>query len=134
MKWRERMQTVGVARTDVEVRVVDESRRRVAPDTAGHLQARGITHFVGYHKKAQLNSTDAEGWYDTGDLARMEDSFGRMWAIAESIDDQHSLGRAWHGLGMETEYVTYTLPRVVTVRMTRGPAVLAAFAGRPART
>jgi tetratricopeptide (TPR) repeat protein/transcriptional regulator with XRE-family HTH domain len=35
-----------------------------------------------------------------GDLARMDECFGRMRTIAESIDDQHSLGRAWHGLGM----------------------------------
>jgi hypothetical protein len=36
---------------------------------------------------------------------------------------------AWYGLGMETEYVAYAPPRLAAVRMTRGPAVLAAFAG-----
>jgi hypothetical protein len=36
---------------------------------------------------------------------------------------------AWYGLGMETEYVSYTPPRLAAVRMTRGPAILAAFAG-----
>ena len=35
---------------------------------------------------------------------------------------------AWHGFGMETEYVTFSPPAVVAVRMTRGPAVLKAFA------
>ena len=35
---------------------------------------------------------------------------------------------AWHGLGMETEYVTFSPPAVVAVRMTRGPALLKAFA------
>jgi cyclohexanecarboxylate-CoA ligase len=54
------------------VRVVDERKQPVPPDTVGHLQARGITHFVGYLKKPQLNATDAEGWFDTGDLARMD--------------------------------------------------------------
>jgi hypothetical protein len=33
-----------------------------------------------------------------------------------------------HGLGMETKYVTFDPPRVVAVRMTRGPRLLAAFA------
>ena len=33
------------------------------------------------------------------------------------------------GLGMETEYVSFSPPRVAAVRMTRGPRVLAAFAG-----
>ena len=36
---------------------------------------------------------------------------------------------AWHGLGMETQYVTVSRPAVVAVKMTRGPAVLKAFAG-----
>lgn len=36
---------------------------------------------------------------------------------------------AWHGLGMETEYVRVAPPRVAAVRMTRGPALLASFAG-----
>jgi cyclohexanecarboxylate-CoA ligase len=64
--------TDGRALPGSQVRVVDDSARPVAADTAGHLQARGITHFVGYHKKAQLNSIDPDGWFDTGDLARMD--------------------------------------------------------------
>jgi hypothetical protein len=36
---------------------------------------------------------------------------------------------AWYGLGMETEYVTVTPPRVAAVRMTRGPWLLGSFAG-----
>jgi cyclohexanecarboxylate-CoA ligase len=64
--------TDGRALPGCEVRVVDESRRPVPADGAGHLQSRGITHFVGYHKQPQLNATDADGWFDTGDLARMD--------------------------------------------------------------
>lgn len=41
--------------------------------------------------------------------------------------------RAWcvarAGFGMETEYVSYSPPRVVAVKMTRGPWLLSAFAG-----
>ena len=54
------------------MRVVDDEKRPVPADTVGNLQARGITHFVGYLKKPQLNSIDADGWFDTGDLARMD--------------------------------------------------------------
>jgi cyclohexanecarboxylate-CoA ligase len=64
--------TDGRALPGSEVRVVDDSKRPVPADTVGHLQARGITHFVGYHKKPQLNSIDEDGWFDTGDLARMD--------------------------------------------------------------
>src|SRR5262245_34970577 len=41
----------------------------------------------------------------------------RAWCVARS------------GLGMETEYVTVARPRIVAVRMTRGPGILEAFAG-----
>jgi cyclohexanecarboxylate-CoA ligase len=64
--------TDGRALPGDEVRVVDERKRPVPTDTVGHLQARGITQFVGYLKKPELNSTDAGGWFDTGDLARMD--------------------------------------------------------------
>jgi cyclohexanecarboxylate-CoA ligase len=64
--------TDGRALPGTETRVVDDARRPLPPDTTGNLQARGITHFVGYLKKPQLNSIDGEGWFDTGDLARMD--------------------------------------------------------------
>jgi cyclohexanecarboxylate-CoA ligase len=65
-------ETDGRALPGCEVRVVDDARRPVPVDTVGNLQARGITHFVGYLKKPGLNSIDGEGWFDTGDLARMD--------------------------------------------------------------
>ena len=64
--------TDGRALPGDEVRIVDEAKRPLPADTVGHLQARGITQFVGYLKKPQLNATDAEGWFDTGDLARID--------------------------------------------------------------
>jgi cyclohexanecarboxylate-CoA ligase len=65
-------ETDGRALPGCAVRVVDDRRRALPADTVGHLQARGITHFVGYLKKPQLNSIDADGWFDTGDLARID--------------------------------------------------------------
>jgi hypothetical protein len=41
----------------------------------------------------------------------------RAWCVAHS------------GLGMETEYVSFREPDVVAVKMTKGPALLANFAG-----
>src|SRR5262249_37085711 len=64
--------TDGRALPGSEVRGVDEKDRRKRFEEVGNLQARGITHFVGYLKKPELNATDAEGWFDTGDLARMD--------------------------------------------------------------
>ena len=36
---------------------------------------------------------------------------------------------SWHGLGMETEYVSFNPPAVTAVKMTRGPWMFASFAG-----
>jgi hypothetical protein len=36
---------------------------------------------------------------------------------------------AWYGLGMETTYVSFAAPRLAAVEMTRGPAIVASFAG-----
>jgi len=55
--------------------------------------------------------------------------------IAHLIDaEEPAVGvKAWcvahTGVGMETEYVSYARPTVVAVKMTRGPALLSAFAG-----
>ncbi len=57
----------------MEVRVVDGDGTPLPPDTEGHLQVRGMANFVGYLKKPELFATDAEGWFGTGDLARMRD-------------------------------------------------------------
>ena len=65
-------ETDGRALPGNEVRVVDDDKRPVPADTVGNLQARGITHCVGYLRKPHLNSVDADGWFDTGDLARMD--------------------------------------------------------------
>jgi cyclohexanecarboxylate-CoA ligase len=72
-------ETDGRALPGSEVRVIDDNGQPVMADAVGRLQARGITHFVGYLKKPELNATDDEGWFDTGDLARMDrDGFIRI--------------------------------------------------------
>ena len=39
----------------------------------GALYVRGCSNFAGYLKRPQWNATDAEGWFDTGDIARMDE-------------------------------------------------------------
>ncbi|NOK21723.1 type II toxin-antitoxin system RatA family toxin [Corallococcus carmarthensis] len=36
---------------------------------------------------------------------------------------------SWHGLGMETQYVSFQPPAVTAVKMTRGPRLFESFAG-----
>ena len=70
----------------MEVRVVGEDGAPLPPDTEGRLQARGMGNFVGYLKKPELFATDADGWFETGDLARMhEDGYIRISGRSKDV-------------------------------------------------
>ena len=56
-----------------EMRVVDDRGKPLPASVEGRLEARGMSKFVGYLKRPELNVSGAEGWFDTGDLARMDD-------------------------------------------------------------
>ena len=53
----------------MEVKVVDASGCVVATGEVGELLVRGASQFAGYLKRPDLNNTDADGWFDTGDMA-----------------------------------------------------------------
>lgn len=64
--------TDGLALPGMELRVLD-TEGRVAPAGAeGALQVRGCSNFLGYLRRPELDPRDPEGWFDTGDLARMD--------------------------------------------------------------
>jgi cyclohexanecarboxylate-CoA ligase len=56
----------------IELRVRDAEGAVLGPGEIGRLQVRGCSNFGGYLKRPQLNDTDAEGWFETGDLARLD--------------------------------------------------------------
>lgn len=58
--------------TEVKVVAVD-GRTAMPPGEEGRLMIRGCSNFGGYLHRPQLNATDSEGWFDTGDLARMDE-------------------------------------------------------------
>jgi cyclohexanecarboxylate-CoA ligase len=64
--------TDGRAFESMELRVVDNEKRVLQADTVGRLEVRGAGNFVGYLKRAEYNAFDADEWFDTGDLARMD--------------------------------------------------------------
>ncbi|UXJ50850.1 AMP-binding protein [Pseudomonas citronellolis] len=63
----------GVALPWMEVRVVDDEGHELPRGTEGHLLMRGASLFVGYLGRPELYGVDADGWFATGDLARMND-------------------------------------------------------------
>ena len=64
--------TDGCALPGVEVKVVDGDGNTLPHGTTGRLLVRACSNFGGYLKRPQWNGTDADGWFDTGDLARMD--------------------------------------------------------------
>ncbi len=62
----------GCALANGEVRVLDAERKEARRGEVGAMQVRGASLFAGYLKRPQLYQLDEEGWFDTGDLARMD--------------------------------------------------------------
>jgi len=73
-RWRDRMQSVGVARTDVEVRVVDENDRDLAIGDIGEVMVRGDVVMAGYWKQPDASAEALrDGWLHTGDVGSFDD-------------------------------------------------------------
>jgi acyl-CoA synthetase (AMP-forming)/AMP-acid ligase II len=68
-RWRERMQSVGFPRTDVEVRVVDDDDRELPAGEVGEIVVRGDVVMAGYwHQPEATAETLRGGWLHTGDV------------------------------------------------------------------
>jgi cyclohexanecarboxylate-CoA ligase len=79
-------ETDGAAVPHCEVRIVDDHCVETPRGVSGRLLARGGTHFVGYFKRPALYNFDPDGWFDTGDLARMDaDGYIRITGRAKDL-------------------------------------------------
>lgn len=65
--------TDGLALRGVELKVADIDGITLPPGESGKLYVRSCSNFGGYLRRPQWNNTDADGWFDTGDLARMDE-------------------------------------------------------------
>lgn len=64
--------TDGCPLPGVEVKVVDGDGQALPVGETGRLMLRSCSNFGGYLHRAHLNGTDADDWFDTGDLARID--------------------------------------------------------------
>ena len=70
--------TVGVPFPDTDIRIVDPQHPHtdVEPGTQGELLVRGPQVFGGYlHRPEETAAVFVDGWFRTGDLARLDDDF-----------------------------------------------------------
>ena len=112
------VETDGCCTPGNEVRIVDGADRPVPAGEEGRLQVRGCNNFVGYLKRPDLNATDAEGWFETGDLARMDgDGYIRISGRAKDI-----IIRGGENVPVvEIENLLYRHPAVETVAIVGYP-------------
>jgi long-chain acyl-CoA synthetase len=76
-RYLERLGSAGPARTDVEVRIVDETDREVPTGEIGEIVCRGDVVMRGYWRNPEATAKTLKGgWLHTGDLGSMdEDGF-----------------------------------------------------------
>ena len=68
-------ETVGRILPGIEHRIVDRDGNRVADGAVGELHVRSLTVMLGYYRAPEQTAAaiDRDGWFNTGDLARMSD-------------------------------------------------------------
>lgn len=70
---RRSIETDGCPLPGAEVKVVDIDGTELPIGDTGRLLVRSCSNFGGYLKRPELNATDEHGWFDTGDLARLDE-------------------------------------------------------------
>jgi cyclohexanecarboxylate-CoA ligase len=78
--------TDGCAMPGMQVQAFGPDNKPLRPDEEGVLKVRGCSNFAGYLKRPQLYNHDADGWFDTGDFARIDaDGYVRITGRAKDI-------------------------------------------------
>ena len=73
-RYAERLASTGIARTDVEVRVLDESDRALPAGEIGEVAVRGDVVMKGYWENPAATAESLRGgWLHTGDLGAMDE-------------------------------------------------------------
>ncbi|MGK5079278.1 cyclohexanecarboxylate-CoA ligase [Janthinobacterium sp. HLX7-2] len=102
----------GLPLPGVELKVVDGNGVAQPPGVPGQLLLRSCSNFGGYLHRPQFNATDADGWFDTGDQARIdEQGYVRITGRSKDV-----IIRGGENIPVvEIETMLYRHPSVATV-------------------
>ncbi len=110
--------TDGYPLPGMAVRVVGEDGQTLGADEEGDLYVKGCSNFVGYLKRPELAKITEDGWFDTGDIARI-DSDGYIRIAGRSKD---IIIRGGENIPVvEIENMIFKLPAVATVAIVAYP-------------
>ena len=72
-RWRERLASVGIAQSAVEVRVADADGATLSPGEVGEVLVRGDSVMAGYWRNDEATAeTVRDGWLHTGDMGALD--------------------------------------------------------------
>jgi long-chain acyl-CoA synthetase len=118
-RYRERLGSVGVAQTPVEIRTADEHGRDVAVGEIGEVLVRGDTVMAGYWRNLEASAAALrDGWLWTGDVGSL-DADGFLTLKDRSKDLVISGGSNIYP--REVEEVLLTAPGVAEVAVVGAP-------------
>ena len=101
-----------------EVRVVGDDGRELPRGQIGRLECRGSTLFLGYFRRPDLYAVNEDGWFDTGDEARMDDH-GNIRIVGRSKD---IIIRGGENIPVvEVENLIYEMPQVADAALIAVP-------------
>ena len=112
------LESDGCAVPGAEVRIVEADGSEAPRGEAGALKYRGASLFVGYLKRPHLYAVDEDGWFNTGDIARMdEEGYIRICGREKDI-----IIRGGENIPVvEVESAIYKLPQVSEVAIVAMP-------------
>ncbi|MCR9188383.1 MAG: AMP-binding protein [Alteromonadaceae bacterium] len=111
-------QSDGKAMPFMEVKVTDFQGNELPAGEEGSLLVRGSSLFVGYLKRPELYGVDESGWFNTGDLARMDqDGYIRITGRTKDV-----VIRGGENIPVvEVENLLYKFPGIVDVALVGCP-------------
>ncbi len=109
--------TIGRVVRSMGLRIIDEAGREVPRGEVGEIAAIGPSVHLGYHNNPEANaeSFTSDGWFRTGDLARIVDEAGNVMIVGRRKEIINRGGKKF--FPREVEEILYTHPKIMHAAM-----------------